>query len=561
MWSRVQGMTDGDEDEPESVLEGMGALWIPVFVAALGMALVILLSLWVAGWRVEQGIVAQVEGRWQVGESLALRVLHIDGARQPLLGSRIRAHVIQGALDLPLGEITDPAEIGVAQGRFVVPELAVGPAVLVFEVEGADLPALREAVAIEVVDERPPQRGDLTISTSNLNWGDNTQPQPEGVMIVVRSERRLLAGFDNTLMIRISDPDGYAIEAEIEVALIGGEFMGRRGKTREPPILAHERSDRLGLVMLHGPLTSEIIELEVRVVEPGLVFTEEGRKIAKRRFRMVSFAGAVRLEADPLVLSVGDPASIAVRGLRSKRPIYVDIHGPDGAWVDSLEPVIGRQPPRRWLTTGIDPGLVQAEAYYFTNKPGESAEVLRLQVVDGDPTAPESLDPVLERYREELAVPRVERAFDREAEASYLAQLERSELDPGERDRARRFLLGTLPVQVLGPPRALSTLSTRVEAMVERKKAWYLGLRVALLGGGGLFLLILALMILRRHAGTARAIAEVLGDGESADDPEIDQAIAAAKRSAWVRMWAVLVVMGLGLWLVEAALDRIVWRV
>ncbi len=553
--------TESDEDEPQLVLEGMGALWIPVFVAAFGMALVILLSLWVAGWRVEQAVVAQVEGRWQVGESLALRVLHVDGARQPLTGSRIRAHVIQGALDLPLGEITDLAEIGVAQGRFVVPELAVGPATLVFEVEGAELPAFREAVAIEVVDKRPPQRGELTISTSNLNWGDNTQPQPEGVMIVVRPERRLLAGFDNTLMIRVSDPDGYALVAEVEVALVGGEFMGRRGKTREPPILAHERSDRLGLVMLRGPLTSEIIELEVRVVEPGLVFTEEGRVIGRRRFRMVSFAGAVRLEGDPLALSVGDLASIAVRGLRSKRPIYVDIHGPDGAWVDTLKPVIGRQPPRRWLTTGIDAGLVQAEAYYFTNRPGESAEILRLQVVDGDPRAPESLDPVLERYREQLAAPRVERAFDREAEARYLAQLERSSLEPAELKRARRFLLGALPVQVLGPPLALNTLSHRLEAMVERKQSWYLGLRIALLGGGGLFLLILALVILRRHASTARAMAEVIGDGESQDDPEFREAIAAAKRSAIVRMWAVLVVMGLGLWLVEAALDRIVWRV
>ncbi|HGG57642.1 MAG TPA: hypothetical protein ENK31_07595, partial [Nannocystis exedens] len=187
----MQGATESGDDGPQLVLEGMGRLWIPVFVAALGMALVILLSLWVAGWRVEQGIIAQVEGRWRVGESLALRVLHVDGDRRPHRGSRIRAHVIQGALDLPLGEFTDAAETGVAQGRFVVPELALGRAALVFEVEGTELPPLRDAVAIEVVDERPPQRGDLTISTSNLNWGDNTQPQPEDVMIVVRSERRL----------------------------------------------------------------------------------------------------------------------------------------------------------------------------------------------------------------------------------------------------------------------------------------------------------------------------------------------------------------------------------
>ncbi len=389
----------GDLDEPESILAGMGALWIPVFVASFGMALVILLSLWVAGWQVEQALVAQVEGSWEAGERLALRVLHVDGARQPRLGSELRATVRQGERSVDLGEYGDTAEIGVLQGRFTVPDLEEGPAILDLEVSGTGVPLLRESIAIDVVADRPPRVGELTISTSNLNWGDNTEPQPEGMQIVVRPERRLLAGFDNTLMIRVTDPDGHPQPATVEVALLGGEFAGKRGSSREPPLLKHGACDGLGLVMVKGALASEILEFEVRVVQPGLVHTEEGRVLGKRRFRMVSFAGAVRLEGEPLALRVGEPASIAARGLRRKRPIYVDIHGPDGAWIDALDPVIGLQPPRAWLTSGIGAGFVQAEAYFYTNDPGESAEILRLQLTDDDPRGPSSLDPVLWQYR------------------------------------------------------------------------------------------------------------------------------------------------------------------
>jgi len=554
----VEPEPDLEGDDAESILEGMGALWIPVFVASFGMAVVILVSLWVAGWGVQQALIAQVEGEWEVGESLALRVLHIDGARQPRVGSTMRAEVVQGELRVPLGEFSDSAEFGVVQGRLVVPQLAPGPASLELELEGAGVPTLRETVDVSIVDHRPPRRGDLTISTSHLNWGDNTQAQPEGMSIVVRPERRLLAGFDNTLMLRVSDTDGYPIQATVEVALIGGEFMGQRGSNVKPPLLTVQETDRLGLIMLSGPFTSDIIELDVRVVEPGAVFTEEGRVLGSRRFRMVSFSGAVRLEGDPLAIRLGEPASIAVRGLRRKRPIYIDIHGPDGAWIDTLDPVVGPQPPRTWLTAGVEPAFLQAEAYYYTNNPGESAEILRLQVTQGDPGSAQSLDPVLAQYRELLSEHRVERAFDREGEASYLAYLERTELGAEEVGAARRFLLGTLPVQVLGPPLAMSTLSRDIDAMVVRKQAWYMGLRIGLLGGGGIFLLLLALLILRRSGSTAKATAQVLG---GVDDPEIDAVVAAARRAAVVRMWAVVVVMGLGLVLVEVALDRIVWRV
>lgn len=557
----MEGPRIDDADAPQGAVEEMRAgLWVPVAIASFGIAAVILLSLWVSGWRVHQAMIVQVEGAWRPQEALALRVLHIDGGRQPIAGSRVRATVEQGGALLPLGDFADPAEIGAMQGRFEVPALALGAAALHLEIESADLPPLREAIAVEVVDARPPRQGDLTISTSNLNWGDNTEPQPEGLRIVVRPERRLLAGFDNTLMIRVTDPAGAPHRGDVEVALVGGEFMGIRGSVSAPPILAHATCDRLGLVMVKGPLTSEILEIEVRVVDPGVVLTDDARIRGRRRFRMVSFAGAVRLESDRSALQPGETLELAGYGLRRARPIFVDLHGPDGAWIDTFDPPLsGREPPRPWSTAALEAGFVQAEGYYFTNDPGESAEILRIQVTQASPGDAASLGPVIERYRELLELPRVERAFDKTCESCYLAQVELARLTPEEVEAARRWLLGTLPVQVIGPPLAASTLDRVSGELVARKLAWYSGLRIALLGGGTLFLLVLAWLILRRHGQIARATAEALRGSEA--ESEIAAQIAGAQRGAILRMWALVVVMGLGLVLVAVALERIIWRV
>jgi hypothetical protein len=54
---------------------------------------------------------------------------------------------------------------------------------------------------------------------------------------------------------------------------------------------------------------------------------------------------------------------------------------------------------------------------------------------------------------------------------------------------ARAWLLGTLPVEVLGPPLALATLAREQADLAARKLSWAAGLRWFLLGGGGVFLL------------------------------------------------------------------------
>ena len=73
----------------------------------------------------------------------------------------------------------------------------------------------------------------------------------------------------------------------------------------------------------------------------------------------------------------------AARALRAKKPVFVDLHGPDGAWVDTLAPVTGPEPPREWSTAGLSPGFLQIEAYQFTTSPGESAALARVQITDG----------------------------------------------------------------------------------------------------------------------------------------------------------------------------------
>ncbi len=590
----MRGEPASEDSESATGADGR-LLWLPIVAAPLGIAVVILLSMMVSGWRVEQALIVQAEPLWRAGEEVAVRVQHIDAERQAIVGAEVRAIVEQGARSEELGRLADPAGAGIAAGRVQVPALTPGAATLRLEVAAPGLAALSERVPIEIVETRPPRAAALTISQSMLNWGDNTEPQPEGLRIVVRPDRRLLAGFDNTLRVRVTDPEGGPLVRPVEVALVTGELLGARGSSSSPPVIAAGTTDRLGLFTFMGPLASDVIELEVRVLAPpaegaaGAAAATPGAverpaaaekpgapakpgeaspasatpappapsaATGKRRFRMVSFAGGAQLDGEPLAVRAGEPVSIAARGLRTKRPIFVDVHATDGTWIDTLEPFVGREPPRPWSTARVAPGVAQVEGYYFTNDPGESTALFRFQVVEGEIGDPATLAPLLASHREVLDLPRVEKSFDRAVETRYLERLEALAKAPEEVASARAWLLGTLPVRLWGPPTLANTLE-RVEAELRaRKLAWYDGLRIFLLGGGSAFLLLTLGLLVRRHGQTARSTMRALGS----EGAEVAEAIRRAQRGALWRAGAVVVTMGLGLVLTAVVLERILWK-
>jgi len=533
------------------------ALRLPVIVAPLGLAVVILLSMMVSGWRVDQALIVQVEPRWVAGEELAIRVLHIDGERQPIVDTEVSVSVAQGEALAPLAALKDVGAAGVAQGRIVTPSLAPGFVSLIVEAAAPGRKAVKEVIPIEVVEARPAQAGALTISQSTLNWGDNTEPQPEALRVVLRPDRRLLAGFDNTLQVRVTDPQGTPLVRKIEVALLAGELMGARGSSSAPPIIAQGSSDALGIFSMRGPLSSEVIELEVRVsaAEPET----EGAPISagKRRFRMVSFAGGVQLEGEPLAVAVGEPLSLVARGLRTNRPIFVDLHAADGAWIDTLTPFLGREPPRSWSTARQRPGVIQAEGYYFTNDPGESTALIRFYVSESALSGASTLAPLIAAHRAVIEDVRVEKSFDRALEGRYLDYVGSATLSPESVASARTWLLSTLPVRIYGPPTVASTLLRSEEQMVALKLRWYGWLRILLLGGGGAFLLLMSALLVRRHGRTARDTARALGDTAIVEAAAIRQ----AQRGAILRALAVVVTMALGLVLTSVVLERLLWRV
>ncbi|WP_434417705.1 hypothetical protein [Nannocystis pusilla] len=282
----------------------------------------------------------------------------------------------------------------------------------------------------------------------------------------------------------------------------------------------------------------------------------EPSAIAARKFRMVSFAGAVTVDAAPWTAGAGDALTIKARGLRPKRAVFVDVRGPDGAWVDTLEPpVVGPEPPRTWSSAGLQPGLVQVEAYHFTNAPGESSALARV-VLGPAPGQGPPLSTLIALQRERLAMPRVEKEFDAGLEGKYLDALATVSLDPEAQKLAEAWLIGTLPVEIHGPPTALSTRSREDEDMAALRRLWAGRVRLLLLGGGGLFLAVTTLLIVVSHRGAAERLArEMLGQG-----PEVAAEVRKAQRSVLWRALGLLASMAFGLVLTAAVLDKLFWQ-
>jgi len=590
-------------EAPESRLTRL-ALLLPVICAPLGLAVAILASFMVAGWHVTHSLIVQVEKQWRPDEALALRVHVLDGDNAGIPHATVAASLRRGEQSIALAEMRDINGNGATQGTLQAPNWPPGPAELVLAVRGGE-DSFTEVVPIELAPTREARRGTLTISTSVKNWTDDTEPQPEQLRIALRPLGRLAAGFENTLLVRVTDPSGHAYVGPVEVYLLDGEFGGERGSRDGAVRIVAGSTDASGLLRLDGQLSTDVLKLEVRVPAPVPVPAamsetsepcpkcEAGGTAAARRgvtapgtaaapaaaesagaptpapaaaptwlgtrkFRLVSFAGAVRVSAEPLAIAPGGALAIHARGLRSKQLVYVDLHGPDGAWIDTLNPVTGPEPPRAWTPGPLSPGFLQIEAYQFATSPGESTALARVQITAGDPNTDAALAPLFVQQRALLELGRVEKGFDRELERKYLDWLEQAEVAVADVPLARAWLLGTLPIEVLGPPVATSTLTRELADVTARRLSWVTGLRWFILGGGGVLLLLTLLLIVFSHRQAAERLSrEIHGKDATAT---IAHEIRQAQRSVLLRAVAMVVTMGLGLVLTVVVLDKLLWK-
>jgi hypothetical protein len=528
-----------------------------VIVGPLGLAFALIASLWVSTMHVRHSVLVQVETTWHAGERLGLRVALVATRPGPIEHTEVDVAVEQGGVThaLPSPRVGDGGAI--AEGGFDAPALEVGPATLRVRVTADGVDPIDESIALEVVPVREPVLGTPVVSGSILQHGDDTQAQPEGARIVVRPRGRLLAGFDNELFIRVTDPKGVPLGTDVDVKLVDGKLMGQTGDGNTPPVLHHGPTDALGLVRLRGPLDSEVIRLQVDTT------TADG-KPQSRRVRMVSFAGAVDVVAEPLVAAPGDAIEVKAWGLSTKLAIHVDVHGVDGAFADVLTPPVkGREPPRVWqVPVTASDGVLQLEAHSHVTAPGESTAIARVQVTAADPASRAGLVGLVDAQRSALSLPRIERDYDEALESAYLDWLGSRSIDAADVETARRFLLGTLPARVIGPPVALATRGRLEEELVRTQGNARIWMRVFLLGGGALFLGAMAVGLVRSHRrAAAQALAEVRR--EHGQDPEevqrLEAGIRSAMRAGIGRGFGVLGIMVGGIALTMFILERLVW--
>lgn len=603
--------------EPSEPALSRLAYLLPVIGAPLGMGAAIFASFAISGWKVTHSTIVQVEPQWLAGEPLAARVQVFDGGGQPVPGARVEVALAHGDQRTALATLDDRAGVGSAQGRLRVPDLPPGPVHLELDISAHE--SFRESVPLEIVAARPARRGTYTVSGSTKNYADDSDPQPGALKIALRPLGRLVAGFENTLVARVTDNDGKPRRGPVEIVLLDGEFGPHRAGRDRPATLVRGDTDATGLIKISGLLATDVVRFEVRALpvpealpagtgakEPDPKDKPEGagpkgkpdakdakagkaarkvpaaepaaadakaepappaepagpeapaepKPVAARKFRMVSFAGAVSVDVTPAIAGVGDDVTIKARGLRPKRAVFVDLHGPDGAWLDTLDPpIVGNEPPRVWSSEGAPPGLSQVEAYHFANAPGESAGIARLALGPGRGQLPPLAELVaLQKARLDLA--RVEKDWSRELEDKYLGALAAATLTPDELELARTWLLGTLPVEVLGPTTVLTTRGREEDTVAAERRLWAGRVRLLLLAGGGLFLLVCTLLIVRSHRHAAEKLAremESLG-------PEVAADVRRAQRAVLLRAVGLLVTLAAGLVLTAEVLDKLFWQ-
>lgn len=612
-WVEASGVHTGD------LLTGDGTPRLHrvlMILGPVGLAVAICLSLWSMSRHVERSVNVQVETSWVPGEQLALRTQLLGPDLAPLADPATVAisHVDGAGARVELGTLTEVGS-GLAQGQFEVPaDLAPGAGTLELRYElgpNHRIEPFVERLPIEIVAEREVDDGRQVVSESMLQWADDTDEQPEGVRIDLRPDGRLLAGFDNRLFVRVSDPAGKpwrppepkpeasgaegsadpseapadpseapadpseapadpAASNEVVVRLVSGEFDDHIGSLDDPPVIHAAPLDALGLTSFHGRLSSDVVRFEIELPTG-----------ASRKLRFVSHAGTVRAQASTDFAHPGDEVELVVEAISARKPVFVDLHAPDGAWVETVTPPLIVPQAQEWIVPaalarasareGLAP-FAQFEAYQSTLRPEDSSAIARIQIAAPGTARADALAPLIERQREQLALPRVDRNFEIGRERAYLSEVERQlaaeSLSDEEIDRARAFLIGSLEAVVHGPPQSLNTRAREDAALAAFKRKWTLAIRWLLLGGGGLYILVMSWMVWRNQKALERRTSSVLGLVEGSRDADIDDeafvdqslAIVGARRQVLVRGALTIGLMVAALLLTVAMLENLVWE-
>lgn len=580
----------------------------------LGLAIVITLSLWVTQLHLQRSIVLQVHQTWRPGEQLAVRAQLLDHDQRSIEAAQAELSWLDDAgTSHPLTDLEVVPGNGVFQGRFHVP--AELPEAITLELRFTE--PSRDPVIERVPITVSPTRNEIaarhTVAATTLQWADDTDAQTKPLHIDLLPDGRMLAAFDNAFFVRVSDEQAVPRAVPVRVSLVSGEFAGYVGDERSPPVVFRGTTDRLGLARFAGMLASEVVRFEVTVGDAALVendpsrtstippttksgaapsndkaptnnepksATESGQAEvtqestspddaeskaepkSSRRFRFVSYAGGVRLATAPLVAQPGTTVDVTVHSLRKGRRVHIDVHTLDGTWADTAAPDSTEQRETSWefvIPDAMPPGVVQLEAYPYTNAPGESSALGRIQVVAAN-DFDHGIGELVERQLARLDVPRINKYFDRKHERKWLDNFA-TYLGPTpsdiELESARRWLIGTLPVELYGPPLALSTRDRELSAIAERKRTWTIALRWALLGGGGLFIALAGFAVSRVHASTTAAI-----DAELTDAGWSEEAIAEhqhSKRALMFRGFLLIVILVASLVLSLVLLESLVW--
>ena len=560
-----------------------------MWLAPLGLAIDIVLSLWVSRWSVTHSVIMQVEPEWRAGERLAMRAQLVDGQLKGVDGVEVQVEVVDGADQrFELGSLPSIPKAGLNQGAVEVPSGLRGPEAQVRFSFAGTLPSgksvvVDEQVSVKVVEARSPREAIHRVAASNLQWADDTDEQLKDLRVDAMPYGRLLAGFENEILIRITDPEGRPLQRRVEVKLVSGEFKNEFGpgvgefeSGAEAPTLFAGRSDAWGLLRIKGRLDSDVIRFEVHVHEakapgedPPVSAPEpvtEGREggeggtkaeaekapTKSRRFRMVSFSGGVRLSVDRQEAQLAEGAPLELEGisLTENRPIFVDVHGPKGAWIDTLMPPLRSfEPARKWeIPAGMEEGLTYFEGYSYTNTPGQSTEVLRVWM-SKNPADGLSAG-MLKLCREQLEQLPKDQA---ERERKYLEVVEAQRESLGGDTLVGRWMMASLPIAVYGPPESKGTRVRDDERLAEARERWTMGLRAFLWGGGALGILLTGVMLYRQQRRLVSSVQDVLDDEGAAS-------AVTERKALLLRGAVVLVFMSTALFLLARMLESLIWN-